>query len=287
MNRRSFLKKMLGAFIATVGVTTGGYYYASELETNMLQINKQTIDSKKIPPSFQYFKIVQFSDTHVGFHYSLEQLSDLVETINKQNPDMIVFTGDLIDEPQTYKNHDQLIQILKQLKAPYGKYWVYGNHDHGGYGTNIIHDLMEAADFQLLLNEHQVIEKGKDKIIVAGIDDAILGVPDVKNAMQDTQADNFIMLLAHEPDMADVAIDYPIDIQLSGHSHGGQVRLPFIGHLYTPSYAQNYIHGKYTFSPSDFILHVNRGIGTTRLPFRFFCKPELHVYSLVNHSMLS
>lgn len=287
MNRRSFLKKMLGAFIATVGVTTGGYYYASELETNMLQINKQTIDSKKIPPSFQYFKIVQFSDTHVGFHYSLEQLSDLVETINKQNPDMIVFTGDLIDEPQTYKNHDQLIQILKQLKAPYGKYWVYGNHDHGGYGTNIIHDLMEAADFQLLLNEHQVIEKGKDKIIVAGIDDAILGVPDVKNAMQDTQADDFIMLLAHEPDMADVAIDYPIDIQLSGHSHGGQVRLPFLGHLYTPSYAQNYIHGKYTFLPSDFILHVNRGIGTTRLPVRFFCKPELHVYSLVNHSMLS
>ena len=80
--------------------------------------------------------------------------------------------------------------------------------------------------------------------------------------------------------MADTTIMYPVDIQISGHSHGGQVRFPFIGHLYTPAYAEKYVKGKYSLNDDKLNVYVNSGIGTTRLPYRFLCKPELHVYTL-------
>ncbi|MDY0408045.1 hypothetical protein [Paracerasibacillus soli] len=94
----------------------------------------------------------------------------------------------------------------------------------------------------------------------------------MQKALQHTNPDLFTVLLAHEPDFANIAKNYPIDVQLSGHSHGGQVRFPIVGHLYTPAYAQQYIQGKYELNKENFILYVNKGIGTTRLPYRFLCK---------------
>lgn len=280
MNRRSFLKKLFGSVITAGIFSSGIYYYARSIEPKQLKIMNHIIKSKKLPSSFQNFKIIQFSDTHVGFHYQLTDLMDLVETINSKNPDVIVFTGDLIDEPISYKNHEQLSNILSLLNAPYGKFWVYGNHDHGGYGTDIIKQIMEKANFQLLKNSHRYISINEEHIMIAGVDDIILGTPKIQKAIGDTDQGLFTMLLAHEPDYADVAAQFPIDIQLSGHSHGGQVRLPMIGHLYTPAFAQKYIRGKYVLNEERFSLFVNQGIGTTRMPLRFFCTPELSVYTL-------
>lgn len=282
MNRRSFLKRIFGSFLAVVGVGGGTYYYAHNIETTMLKVQKNKITSVKFPKSFHGFKIVQFSDTHIGFQYTLEQFSKLVATINALQPDIITFTGDLVDNPDNYAWNSELIQLLKSLKAKHGKFWIYGNHDHGGYGTNIVKDTMEQGHFKLLKNEHTVIEKNNDRIILAGIDDAMLGKPDIEKTLQNTNPDLYTILLAHEPDYADQVVHYPVDLQLSGHSHGGQVRLPFIGHLYTPAYAQKYVQGKYAMS-DDFILYVSKGIGTTRLPYRFLCKPELNVYTLLTH----
>src|SRR5699024_6038669 len=146
--------RMLGSAVALFGVGGGTYYYAHEIEPATLQITKETIKSHSIPTSFNDFKIVQFSDTHIGFHYSFAQLEKLVNKINDQDPDLIVFTGDLIDEPQTFQSSERLIKILQQLRAKSGKFWIYGNHDHGGYGTDMISDIMNQADFQLLKNSH-------------------------------------------------------------------------------------------------------------------------------------
>lgn len=279
MKRRAFLKYITGGFLTFLGLSGGTYIYAREIEPTMLDINNQHIHSTRIPKSFNNFKIVQFSDTHLGFHYSLKQLDKLVTTINDRQPDLIVFTGDLIDEPQSYKEANQLITILQRLQAKHGKFWIYGNHDHGGYGTEMILDIMQQAHFTLLQNTHDVIEINNERIILVGIDDAILGSPDLKVALEQTNPDLYTILLAHEPDYAHTTINHPVDLQLSGHSHGGQIRLPFIGHLYTPVLAEKFTHGKYVIN-DDLLLFVNRGIGTTRLPFRFFCKPELHVYTL-------
>lgn len=280
MKRRTFLKRMLGSVITFFGVGGGTYYYAHEIEPASLQITKEMITSYRIPASFNHFKIVQFSDTHIGFQYSFSQLEKLVKTINDQKPDLIVFTGDLIDEPQTFQSSQQLIKVLQQLHAKHGKFWIYGNHDHGGYGTDMVNDIMNQAEFQLLKNSHKNIELGNEGITLVGVDDLILGSPDLKAALANSDEEKFTILLAHEPDYADIARKYFVDVQLSGHSHGGQVRLPLIGHLYTPIYAEKYVQGKYELNNKDFSLYVNRGIGTTRLPFRFLCKPEIHVFTL-------
>lgn len=266
--------------MALFGIGGGTYYYARDIEPRMLNINKETISSAKIPNAFDNFKIIQFSDTHVGFQYTLDQLQELVNKINRQRPDLIVFTGDLVDKPDTYNWNQQLIDTLKTLTAPHGKYWIYGNHDHGGYGTDIVKDAMKQADFQLLKNQHALIQKGDGSIVLAGLDDVMLGKPDLNQTLHRANPDLFTILLAHEPDFADKTVHFPVDVQLSGHSHGGQVRLPFIGDLYTPAYAEKYVQGKIAFDNHDLTLYVSRGIGTTRLPYRFLCKPEFNIYTL-------
>lgn len=280
MNRRSFIKRMIASFLAFIGVTGGTYYYAREIEPTLLQVTETTLPSVKIPSGFNGFKIIQFSDTHIGYQYTIKQLKVLVKKINSLNPDLIVFTGDLIDDPNSFNDEKNLISSLKQLKSNYGKFWVYGNHDHGGYGTDSIRKIMDKSDFQLLKNNHILINKENDSIILAGIDDAILGKPNLGTTLLNANNDLFTMLLAHEPDYADITKDYPVDLQLSGHSHGGQVRLPLLGHLYTPALAEKYVQGEYTFNNDRLFLYVTNGIGTTRLPFRFLCKPELLVLTL-------
>lgn len=282
LNRRSFIKNIFSGFLAFVGITGGSYFYAREIEPRMLQITKLDILSSSIPPKFNNFKIVQLTDTHVGFHYSLSQLKELVTKINKLKPDLIVFTGDLIDEPQTFKSGQELSNILNDLKAREGKFWIYGNHDHGGYGTDMVRNIMDHSGFKLLKNSHTIITQGNEEIVLAGIDDVILGNPNLAATLQNANEDLFTILLAHEPDYADITVNYPVNIQLSGHSHGGQVRFPLIGHLYTPVFAEKYVQGKYTFDNDNLLLYVNRGIGTTRLPFRFLCKPEVLSMTLNN-----
>lgn len=280
MNRRTFLKRSLGTLIGLLGISGGTYYYAKEIEPYLLHIQEELITSPKIPESYNGFKIIQFSDTHIGFHYTLEQMKKLVTQINLQEPDVIVFTGDLVDDPKNYKWNQTLIKELQLLTAPHGKYWIYGNHDHGGYGTNILKETMDETGFELLKNEHTTIELNNDRIIIAGVDDIILGKPSIETALKGVNPDLFTLLLAHEPDYADTSRNFPVDVQLSGHSHGGQVRLPFVGHLYTPAYAEKYVQGRYPLNHGQFTLFVNKGIGTTRLPYRFLCKPEIHLYTL-------
>lgn len=280
MNRRSFIKKLLAGSLAFFGISGGTYYYARNIEPGLLTLHRETIQSIKIPSSFDGFKIIQFSDTHIGFHYTLDQFQELVNKINALEPDLIVFTGDLVDKPNQYNWNPRLTNLLSSLNAPKGKFWIYGNHDHGGYGTEIIKEVMGQANFQLLKNSHHTIEQQVDRILIAGIDDVMLGQPNLSKTLENTNPDLFTILLAHEPDFADKSMEFPVDVQLSGHSHGGQVRLPFVGHLYTPFYAEKYVEGKYTFKSSNLDLYVSRGIGTTRLPYRFLCKPEITLFTL-------
>jgi hypothetical protein len=281
MNRRKFIKRAAGFTLALVGLGGGTFYYSREIEPASLHIQKETISSNKIPPLFNNKKIIHFSDTHLGFHYSLDDLKELILKINNRNPDLVVFTGDFVDDPSYLNQHDHqpIIQVLENIKPRYGKYWIYGNHDHGGYGTDVIRDIMEQSDFRLLQNSHTEIKEGDESFILAGIDDLMLGKPDIEAALANSNPDLFTMLLVHEPDFADHTVNYPVDVQLSGHSHGGQIRLPIIGHLYTPMYAEKYVLGKYVLH-DKLQLFVNGGIGTTRIPYRLLCKPEIHEYTL-------
>ncbi|MEH7414248.1 metallophosphoesterase [Neobacillus drentensis] len=280
--RRIFLKKFIGSFLAILGLSSGGYYYANKIEPSMLEINELVIKHPLIPKSFDGFRMIQFSDTHLGFQYNLSQFRKLVNRINSLNPDIIFFTGDLMDEPNKYTEISKLIPLLESLHAPFGKFCIYGNHDHGGYGSEIYRNIMESTNFKVLLNQTVTIkQKDGSSFCLIGIDDAMLGNPDLPFALKKIPYNHFNLLLSHAPDLAETAAQFPIHWQLSGHSHGGQVKLPILGALIKPPFAQRYpeglykIEGKYPLN-----LYVNRGIGTTRLPFRFMAQPELTILTL-------
>lgn len=276
------MKRTFGTFLTVLGLGSGGYFYANRIEPSLLEIKRIEIRHSLIPPSFNGTKIVQFSDTHLGFHYNINQFEKLVEKINQLEPDLIFFTGDLLDEPNKFDEINKVAPILQQLNATIGKYCIYGNHDHGGYGSEIYRNLMEFSSFTVLLNESLLIkQKDGTSISLLGIDDRMLGRPNLETAMKQVPKDSFKLLLSHAPDVADEALNYGVHWQLSGHSHGGQVKIPFVGALVIPPYAQNYPEGLYTIGQDNPLsLYVNRGIGTTRLPFRFLAKPELTVFTL-------
>ena len=280
--RRTFLKRTFGSFLTLLGLNSGGYLYAHRIEPSLLDIQEQQIKHPLIPKSFEGIKMVQFSDTHLGFQYNLSQFKKLAAKINDLQPDIILFTGDLMDEPNKYTEMNNLLPVLEKLHAPLGKYCIFGNHDHGGYGSEIYRNIMETTNFTVLLNESIPIKlKDGSSIYLLGIDDAMLGKPDLPLALKKVPNNRFTLLLSHAPDLADTALQYPIHWQISGHSHGGQVKIPFIGALVMPPFAQKYPEGLYSIGEENpLTLYVNRGIGTTRLPFRFMAKPELTIFTL-------
>ncbi|WP_371925828.1 metallophosphoesterase [Halobacillus sp. A5] len=283
MTRRSFIKKMLYSALGFLGLSGGGYYYARYIEPDMLTRQTHTWVHPKIPEAFNQIKVVQFSDIHLGFHYSMNQFRNLIRKIKEENADLILFTGDLVDEPQRYNFTSEIPALLEELEAPLGKYWIYGNHDHGGYGTDKLESVMSNGGFKLLKNEVTEINRDGDSILLAGLDDIMLGSPNVGGTLNQLNEDTFSILLVHEPDIADRVKDYPVDVQLSGHSHGGQVRIPLLGALITPPYAEKYVDGKHLIS-DQLTLYISRGVGTTRMPYRFLCKPEYSVYTLDSES---
>jgi len=278
--RRQFLKKVLSSVTTTLLATTGGYIYARYIEPKYIEVTEHTIKHSLIPKSFHQMRIVQFSDTHIGENFTLQHFEKVVDKINTLQPDLVFFTGDLIDIPNTYNHLDKVAPILSRIKAPFGKYYIYGNHDHGGFGTDIYKNIMNLADFQLLMNSSITIKNNKDIITIAGVDDAMLGKPDFETTFKHISANTYTIILIHEPDIAPRAEELGAHLQLSGHTHGGQIKVPFIGPIVTPPLGNHYVEGYFEIGPSKMPLFVNRGLGTTRLPFRFLSRPEISVYTL-------
>lgn len=284
LTRRTFLRRTIGSFLTVFGLSSGGSFYANRVEPSLLEIKQQQIKHALIPTSFNGMRMVQFSDTHLGFQYNSKQFQKLVNKINDLQPDIILFTGDLMDEPNKYSELNKLMSLLKNLHAPLGKFCIFGNHDHGGYGSEIYRNIMESTNFTVLLNDSKPIKlKDGSSIYLLGIDDAMLGHPDIPLALKKVPDNQFKILLSHAPDLADDAAKYPIHWQISGHSHGGQVKIPLIGALVKPPFGRIYPEGLYTIGDDHSLsLYVNRGIGTTRLPFRFMAKPELTIFTFLS-----
>lgn len=282
--RRTLLKKSFAGIVTAAIFANGGYFYARKIEPRLLTVSRINFFHRDIPAGFNRFKIVLFSDTHIGFHFELQHLEQIIGRINSLNPDLILFAGDLMDEPDKCEHAAKIISILEKLSAPFGKFAVFGNHDHGGYGTNLYKNIMKSSGFQLLINQASEISlPDNERIYIAGIDEPMLGKPDLTTALNAVPDSSFKILLSHAPDLADYAVNYNVQLQLSGHSHGGQVKLPLVGPLVKPPFARKYYEGLYTIeNGKGLYLYVNRGIGTTRLPFRFLCRPEITVLTLFN-----
>ncbi|MDM5156179.1 metallophosphoesterase [Bacillus sp. DX1.1] len=282
LTRRKFIKSAIRTSFYTC-VTTGlGYYYAKYIEPRLLSFTHHSLRSPLIPKNFHGVKIVQFSDLHLGYYFSLQQLSKIVSKINETQPDIVFFTGDLIDDYQTYSETPFVSSILRNIRAPLGKFAIYGNHDHGGYGTEYYSQIMREAGFEVLQNaEKRIYLLDDSEISIFGIDDMLLGNPEIDATLQHAQKEMYTIVLVHEPDIAPKIANFPVNLQLSGHSHGGQVQLPFFGAIVTPTLAKHYIESFYHIQEAhSLLLYVNRGLGTTRVPFRFMARPEITVFTL-------
>lgn len=281
------IRMILIGLCTNILLILGTGFYATEIEPKVLSVTRIDIENSYVQESFDGKTIIQFSDTHLGPDYTIDQLQSLVDRMNLLKPDMVVFTGDLFDNYAEYgsKNRRLAQKVLAKIEAPLGKYAVYGNHDRGGGGSRVYKEYMEEAGFMVLVNEvHTITSANGERLTITGLDDFLLGIPMIERTLQSLRPQDLNLLLVHEPDVADRFTDYPIDLQLSGHSHGGQVSIPFLKPLITTSLGNKYIEGLYSLEGKirPLTLYVNRGIGTTRLPIRLFEKPELTVIRLMS-----
>jgi uncharacterized protein len=276
MNRRTFLNKAGKLYFGLIATSLLMGTYSFKVERFWYQIKEVRLKVKNLPKAFEGWKIVQFSDVHLGFHYGIEDFKAVIRKINQLNPDIIFFTGDLVQVGFT--EPELAIPLLQELKARGGKWAVIGNHDF--YTKDKVEMTLENAQFKMLKNSHGIIAQHQQKLYIAGLDDMMYGEPNVGRAIEGLAKDDCILLLAHEPDIADETCKYSINAQFSGHSHGGQVRLPFYGPIIRQELAKKYMDGFYQVGEKKMPLYVNRGIGTTNLAIRFFCRPEITVFHL-------
>ncbi|MFC3800199.1 metallophosphoesterase [Cohnella sp. GCM10012308] len=279
---------LIGVAAALIAFFLACGVYVFFVEPFRLAVTRREIESPWLPAGFDGIKIVQFSDTHVGPNYPVKRLEGLIATIAAEKPDIVAFTGDLFDARRN--NPDRALDLsplLSRIEAPLGKFAVYGNHDFGYERTKrSTNPTLAKAGFELLLNESKKIRlENGEHLSVSGLDDYVLGRPDPTRALAKLRPDGFNLLLVHEPDVAASLVRYPIDLQLSGHSHGGQVKLPIVGALVRTQLGRRFLSGLHVVSDRrrprrPYLLYVNRGIGTTRLRVRFGSVPELCVFTL-------
>ncbi|MBR6072873.1 MAG: metallophosphoesterase [Bacilli bacterium] len=224
--------------------------YARYISTKGLIIKEYPIKTNLLSEEYDGFKIVQFSDLHYGTTNNIDDVKKIVKRINEQNPDVVVFTGDLFDDSIELNedNINQLIEELNKIEAKINKYAVPGNHDYDK--KDYWNIFKEKTNFTLLTNTFDyVYYNSNTPIVFIGLDDYLMGDPVYKEAYQflnDNTKDYYKILILHEPDQIDHLNDftenteYDFNLAIAGHSHLGQVRLPFIGATITPQGAKNY-----------------------------------------------
>ncbi len=279
---KKILKRIFITIILIPAICFGIFAYSIYVEPNLLSVKNIEINNSSNIKNEDTIKIAQISDIHLGEYYAIDKLEKLVNKVNSQNADIIVFTGDLFDNVSKFEDTSKVAPILKKLNANIGKYAIYGNHDYGGGAKNIYKNVMEDSGFKILVNEQANVKLDSGKTMsILGLDDALLGNPDVEKTARNIKGNNYNLLLLHEPDLSDKFVSYNIDLILAGHSHGGQVKIPFLGEIVTPPLAEKYKDGLYNLNTKrNTQLYVNSGIGNTKVPFRFMNVPEVSIFEI-------
>lgn len=244
---------------------------------NKIDIKNIRVEIPGLPIEFQDYKIVQLSDFHLGTLLNYSLLTQIVEHVNFLEPDLIAITGDLVSS-NIAKHAQNLIAELSRLSSKDGVFSVLGNHDHYS-NASVIRKIYKQCQIIELNNQTHLLERNHSRLYLAGIDDYLSNKADLEKVVRELPGSDPVILLAHEPDFADKsASSGKFALQLSGHSHGGQIRIPRIGYLFLPPYGRKYPSGMYRINGMG--LYTNRGLGTSWLKVRYDCPPEISVFSL-------
>ena len=250
--------------------------YARFIGTSFLKVKEYPIYSDSVPNDFDGIKIIHFSDLHYKRAITREKIDKIVDEINLIKPDIVVFTGDLIDKDSIIVEDDikYLKSTLSKINAKYAKYAVMGNHDYNKIET--VENIYNDAGFNYLNNSYDIIYgKNSGKIFISGISSVSYKQDDMTSALdylKDNKDIDYKIVLVHEPDFAENIInEYWVDLILSGHSHNGQIRIPLVGALYTPENAKKYYDEYYSINNTD--LYISSGIGVSKYNYRLFNHP--------------
>ena len=274
-SRRQFLA-LTGLTVAGGLVAAGGYMVANN-EADQPVVDRVQIPFKGLSPALEGFTIAVLADFHLYPFTKLELIEKAVVMANALKPDLTVLLGDYVwHEVEAVFD---LAPVLARLNARHGVFATMGNHDYWT-NINVITRALEEVGMPILINEGIPITVGKSELYLAGIDDGWSGEADLRETMENVSPEAVTVLLSHEPDLADkYSLDKRIGLQLSGHSHAGQVRFPGVGALILPYMAWKYDMGLYRVN--DMWLYTNRGLGVTNEPVRFNCPPEVTEISLI------
>lgn len=289
--RREFLNTLALGFASIpfismmYGISKGKYAY---------KLHKITLSFKNLPSNFEGYKIAQFSDFHAGSHDDYAAVNEGLKLMNEQDSDLILFTGDLVND--IAKEMDPFVEPFRNLSAKDGKYSILGNHDYGLYNRweslqdkmDNFHEMITKhndAGFQLLRNEHILIERDGQKICLAGVEN--WGLPpfpqygDLDKALEHSDAP-FTVLMSHDPSHFEEQIkDYSkqVDLTLSGHTHGMQLGIEMLGIKWSPV-KYRYKRWAGVYEEAKRILYVNRGFGFIGFPGRVGIMPEITIIEL-------
>lgn len=283
-----FLGSMLRAaatMVLLAVLTVGGcVFYAFKIEPYRVKVNEYRLAADRLAEGDgRQVRIAQISDLHIKEDFTCKDLEKVIDKINRQKPDILVFTGDLYDNYAKYHDDGNLIASLESIEAGYAKIAVWGNRDYGGGASRKYGEIMEAAGFTLLKNENLAVTVGDGRqVLVTGLDDALFGDPHMPEQAEGEYG--YRILVTHEPDPFDGYMAYDYDIALSGHSHGGQVDIPFMPEINERAVTATALSTKYSGGMYEFPdagikkLYVNTGIGTTHISARFGVVPEVALF---------
>ena len=282
INRRNFLKLAGATAITTTLLGTGGLVYSYGIEPTWLDINLVPLRIRGLAPEFQGFRLAQISDLHLGSWMTPQQLDEIIDAVNAAQPDAVAITGDLTTD-RARPHVDTLVNAFRRIDAP--AYAVSGNHDYWN-GYHFFYEIIEDSGITLLSNQVHTLYRENAMLHLCGVEDIWMRQQRLDRVLEALPDSGAAILLAHEPDFADVsAASGRFALQISGHSHGGQIYLPGFGAPVLPRLGKKYPRGWYNIG--NMVQYTNRGVGMMKPAVRFNCRPEITVFTLLSSEMTS
>ena len=268
-------RRLLKLAVAAGGV---GVAYPLFIERYIIVTNTYRIPVPNLPPAFAGLRIVHLTDLHYGFLVPLRIIRSVVARANRLQRDLVICTGDYVHKPQTTEQIDTVWPVLSGLTAPLGVFSTLGNHDHWADTARSQYWLDRTG--QDLRHRTKVIERDGQRLWFAGAGDLWEDHQELDVLLKDIPDSECRIVLAHNPDTADTAFSRRVDLMVCGHTHGGQVRIPFDGAPVLPVRNKTYSSGLKR-SPRGTKVFISRGIGWAIIPIRFNCHPEIAILELV------
>ena len=287
ISRRNLFKAALRGGIGVSALSLGTVAYATEIERRWFDFSRYDVVLPHLPAVFEGFRLVHLTDLHVECETMRDNLASVCEQISALSPDAVVVTGDFFNVSATAKSSATLREGFARLKAKDGIWGVLGNHDIGHEQPKrraLAQTAIRDAGIGLLVNEIHTIRRENQTLTLAGFDDFWHGDVQIEALAAQIAPGSAAIALGHEPDFAsEVARTGKFGLMLAGHSHGGQICWPGGRPIMTPPHGEKFPSGWYRVPDENggqMQLLTNRGLGTTALDVRFFCRPEVAILTL-------